>query len=232
MSKMDDAQAKAKKILEDLGATGGSHTEVDVETTSEQTVAGGSVPADATNAATSQAADPADDQAAELTADLQRLQAEFANYKRRAEAERADVIDFAKTRVIREFLAVRDSFDAELAHRPAATDPTWAASIDAIRGQFDKVLASLGVERFESVGQPFDPHFHEAIATDGAGDTVTEELQAGYKLGATILRHAMVKVGQANGPLAAGPAPVPAEPVADNPAPDMSEPDAAGSAPE
>ncbi len=186
MSKMDDAKAKAKKILEDMESATGSHTEVNVETNSQSSVSSGSVPQDSAGEA---------DQVAELTADLQRLQAEFANYKRRAEAERADTIDFAKGRVVREFLTVRDSFDSELAHRPATVDPTWAASIDAIRGQFDKVLADLGVTRFESKGQPFDPNIHEAIASDGGGDTVTEELAPGYKLADTILRHAMVKVG-------------------------------------
>lgn len=162
-----------------------TQTEVHVETHSEQTVTGGQVGAD---------------QVAELTADLQRLQAEFMNYKRRAEADKADITNFAKARVVREFLAVRDSFDQEAAHRPAAVDATWAASIDAVRSQFDKVLASLGVERFASVGETFDPHMHEAIAQDGEGDTVTEELQAGYKLGDTVLRHAMVKVGGAPQP--------------------------------
>lgn len=144
---------------------------------------------------------PADQPAAadELTADLQRLQAEFVNYRRRAEAERADVVEFAKSRVIREFLTVRDNFDRELAGRPKDINPTWATSIDAIRTQFDQVLTSLGVERFESKGQPFDPHLHEAIAMeDGEGthDVVTEELQPGYKLGSNILRHAVVKVGK------------------------------------
>jgi molecular chaperone GrpE len=134
-------------------------------------------------------------QLAELTADLQRLQAEFINYKRRAEAEKADTINFAKARIVREFLTVRDSFDQELAHRPAAIDPAWAQSIDSIRQQFDQVLKTLGVERFESQGHTFDPHLHEAIATDGDGDTVTAELQPGYKLGDTILRPALVKVG-------------------------------------
>src|SRR5438105_403554 len=89
-----------------------SQTEVHVETHTES---------HASTGAASQA--PSDDQVTELTADLQRLQAEFANYKRRAEAERSEVIDFAKARVAREFLAVRDSFDAELAHRPASADP-------------------------------------------------------------------------------------------------------------
>lgn len=140
-----------------------------------------------------------DERVAELTADLQRLQAEFVNYRRRAEAEKADVLDFAKSKVVRQFLAVRDSFDAELAHRPADADPAWAKSIDAIRTQFDQVLTSLGVERFDSLGQPFDHHLHEALAMeDGEGDqeVVVEELQPGYKLGDTVLRHAMVKVGR------------------------------------
>src|SRR4051812_46185180 len=118
MSKMDDAKAKAKKILEEMEANhtantagsadtagNGSATEIHVENHSESTVTGGTVLQDASG------------QVAELTADIQRLQAEFANYKRRAEVERADTIDFAKGRVVREFLAVRDSFDSELAHR-------------------------------------------------------------------------------------------------------------------
>lgn len=171
---------------EDSQAHNQSHTDVHVETHSESTTSAG--------------ATPTSDQVAELTADLQRLQAEFANYKRRADADQAAVLDFAKARLVREFLTVRDSFDAEAAHRPATTDPTWAASIDSIRNQFDQVLKTLGVERFDSVGQTFDPHLHEAVAQDGEGDTVTQELQPGYKLGDTILRHAMVKVGAPSTP--------------------------------
>lgn len=188
MSKMEDMQKKAKKILDDMensqnaGATNESHTEVNVETNSEQTATAGEV---------------SDDRVAELTADLQRVQAEFQNYRRRSDGEKTEVFDFAKAKVVREFLATRDSFDQELAHRPANVDPKWAASIDAIRAQFDKSLTTLGVERFESVGQNFDPHLHEAISMDGGDEVVIEELQAGYKLGPTILRHAMVKVGPA-----------------------------------
>jgi molecular chaperone GrpE len=180
MSKMDDAQQKAKKILEDMQSTNSSHTEVHVESHSE-----------------SSATADVDERVAELTADLQRVQAEFQNYKRRSDSEKAEVFDFAKAKVVREFLATRDSFDQELVHRPSGVDPKWAASIDAIRAQFDKSLTVLGVERFESVGQPFDPHLHEAISMDGGDELVIEELQAGYKLGDTVLRHAMVKVGPA-----------------------------------
>jgi len=143
-----------------------------------------------------------DDQAQkidELTADLKRVQAEFINYRRRAEAEKADLLDFAKNRVVREFLAVRDSFDMELAHRPKEADLAWAKSIDAIRTQFDQVMQGLGVTKFESQGQSFDPHMHEAVVMDegeGEHEVVTEELRPGYKLGNTVLRHAVVKVGR------------------------------------
>ena len=162
-----------------------SHNEVHVETHSETHV-------------TSGAAEEVQDRINELTDDLKRVQAEFINFRRRADAEKADVLDFAKARIVRDFLTVRDSFDHEQAHRPENADAAWAKSIDAIRTQFDQVLAGLGVERFESKGQPFDPHLHNAVAMeDGEGDqeVVVEELQPGYKVGDTVLRHAMVKVG-------------------------------------
>jgi molecular chaperone GrpE len=135
----------------------------------------------------------------ELTADLQRVQADFVNYRRRADSEKAEVFELAKNRIARDFLTVRDSFDQELSHRPESIDTKWAASIDSIRTQFDQVLKSLGVERFESRGATFDPHLHEAIAMeDGEGsvEVVTEELQPGYKRGDQIVRHAIVKVGK------------------------------------
>ena len=189
MSKMDDMQKKAKKILDDMENSNESTADVNIENSSEQSATSGAVTDDSTG--------NSDDRVAELTGDLQRVQAEFQNYKRRSDSEKSEVFDFAKAKVVREFLATRDSFDQELAHRPADVNPEWAKSIDAIRAQFDKSLATLGVERFESAGQPFDPHLHEAISMDGGDEVVTEELQAGYKLGDTILRHAVVKVGPA-----------------------------------
>lgn len=163
-----------------------SHTDVHVETSSEQTVMG---------------AESVDERFEELTNDLKRVQAEFVNFKRRAEAERTEVMEFAKSRVVREFLSVRDSFDQEQTHRPEDVDAKWAASIDSIRSQFDKAMKNLGVERFESVGFAFDPHRHEAILMedgDGEHEVVTEELQPGYLQGETVLRHAMVKVGRSD----------------------------------
>lgn len=136
-----------------------------------------------------------------LTNDLKRVQADFLNFKRRTEDEKSELLDFAKARLIREFLGVRDTFDREQTARPDDVDPKWAASIDAIRNQFDSVMAKLGVERFESLGHAFDPHRHEALAMDdgdGEHEVVVEELQPGYALGTTIIRPAMVKVGRSD----------------------------------
>jgi molecular chaperone GrpE len=165
-----------------------NQTDIHIETHTEQSVSSGDATSD------DQAGSPA---VAELTADLQRLQADFQNYRRRAESEKSEVLNFAKARIAREFLTVRDSFDAEAAHRPKDANAAWAKSIDAIRTQFDQVLNNLGVTRFQSVGQPFDPHRHEAVAHEGEGDQVVEELQPGYELAGTVLRPAMVKVGPA-----------------------------------
>ena len=145
-------------------------------------------------------AEAIDSRVEELINDLQRIQADFVNFKRRSEQEKAELLDFAKSRVVRDFLTVRDSFDREQANRPTDVNGTqWAASIDSIRTSFDTVLRNLGVERFDSVGQSFDPHAHDAIVMqDGEGEheVVTEEMQSGYKLGDTVLRHAIVKVGR------------------------------------
>ncbi len=165
-----------------------SHTEVHVETHAQ---------------AHASASAPADDRVEELTQDLQRVQAEFINYKRRAEEEKRAGLDYAKVKIIREFLTVRDTFDQEATHRPADTDPKWAASIDAIRAQFDAVLKNLGVERFDSLGHAFDPYLHNAVVMedgDGQHEVVVEELQPGYRLGELVLRHAMVKVGHRDDP--------------------------------
>ncbi|HSX02967.1 MAG TPA: nucleotide exchange factor GrpE [Candidatus Saccharimonadia bacterium] len=142
-------------------------------------------------------------QVEELTQDLQRVQAEFMNFKRRVEEEKTELLGFAKSRIVREFLTVRDNFDQELAHRPAGIDAQWAASIDAIRKQFDAVLTGLGVRRFDSQGHAFDPRRHQAVTMeDGAGEheVVLDELQPGYERDGVVLRPAVVKVGHSDTP--------------------------------
>ena len=135
---------------------------------------------------------------AELTNDLQRLQAEFANYKRREEENKGELLDMAKSEVITLLLPLLDNIDRALAHRPQElADNAWANGVEAVAKQSQETLAKLGVERIATVGEPFDHNLHEAVGVeDGEGETevVAEELQSGYKIGDRVVRHAMVKV--------------------------------------
>lgn len=134
----------------------------------------------------------------ELTGDLQRLQAEFQNYKRREDSAKAELLEMAKREVVTLLLPTLDNIDRALAHRPAElADNAWAGGVEQVGKQASETLKKLGVERIETVGRPFDHNLHEAISyEDGEGEheVVVEELQPGYKMGDMIIRHAMVKV--------------------------------------
>jgi len=136
----------------------------------------------------------------ELTADLQRLQAEFSNYKRREEEAKHELLDMAKREVIMLLLPTLDNIERALAHRPEELkDNAWAVGVEQVGQQVGEVLKKMDIERIATVGQPFDHNLHEAISMeDGNGDTevVIEELQPGYRMGGRVLRHAMVKVGR------------------------------------
>jgi molecular chaperone GrpE len=136
----------------------------------------------------------------ELTNDLQRLQAEFINYKRREAESRGELLAMAKGHVVMEILPVLDNIDRALSHRPKELqDNAWAGGVEQVSKQALATLSKLGVEKIQAVGQPFDHNVHEAVATeDGEGDMelVVAELQPGYTLNGQVIRHAMVKVGR------------------------------------
>lgn len=137
-------------------------------------------------------------QVKELTEALQRERADAINVRRRAETERQEMANFYKARIIQELLPVIDSTEKLLQHIPDhSKDRPWKEGAEGIVRQAQKTLANLGVERIKTVGEPFDPHFHEAISIEDAGgeiEVVCEELQPGYTVGDSVIRHAMVKV--------------------------------------
>ncbi len=136
----------------------------------------------------------------ELTADLQRIQADFMNFRRRSDEDRAGFMDFAKQDIILQLLPMLDNIDRALRYLPEdLKDNQWAQGVAQIAKQVDDTIRNLGVTKIESVGQPFDPHLHEAVTVeegDGEDEVVIEELQPGYKIGDKVIRHAMVKVGR------------------------------------
>lgn len=133
-----------------------------------------------------------------LTEALQRERADATNQRRQFDVQLAGAQLAAKTRVITELLPVIDSFERALRHTPKdLADNDYIKGVQAITKQFEKTLSTMGVERIATVGTEFDPQLHEAISMepgDGAKEIVSEELQAGYRIGDTVLRHAMVRV--------------------------------------
>lgn len=135
---------------------------------------------------------------AELTDALKRERADAVNLRRRHETEMANLRTSVKTHVVADLLPVIDNFERALKHVPSdLEDNDYIKGVQGVVKQFEKTLADMGVERIKTIGEHFDPHLHEAVGVeegDGQHEIVSEELQAGYKLGDDVIRHAMVKV--------------------------------------
>jgi molecular chaperone GrpE len=149
-------------------------------------------------------------QVAELTEALQRERADATNLRRRHDEQMAGLKAVVKASVVRDLLPVIDNFERALKHVPGQSQESrvksqdelqklldWVDGVRKILSQFEKTLADIGVTKIATVGEPFDPRYHEAVSMeegDGATEVVSEELQSGYKLGDEVIRHAMVRV--------------------------------------
>jgi len=133
-----------------------------------------------------------------LTEALQRERADAMNMRRRHDEQIMNLKSTLKADVVNDLLPVIDNFERALKHVPEELkENDYVKGVQGVVAQFDKTLADMGVKRIQTVGQDFNPHFHEAVGIeDGEGDKeiVSEELQAGYQIGDTVIRHAMVKV--------------------------------------
>jgi len=139
---------------------------------------------------------------AELTEALQRERADATNIRRRHEEQISGLKNLVKAHVVHELLPVIDNVERALVHVPNSDQQSkvwedWAKGVIGIKAQFAKALADIGVQKIKTVGEVFDPRYHEAVAMeDGNGtvEVICEELQPGYKIGDDVIRHAMVKV--------------------------------------
>ncbi len=134
----------------------------------------------------------------ELTEALQRERADAQNIRRRHEEQYSSLQNMVKANVVQELLPIIDNFERALKHVPKdLKDNDYVKGVNGIVKQFEKTLQNMGVERIKTVGEVFDPRLHEAIHMEegkGTVEVVCEELQHGYKLGDSVIRHAMVKV--------------------------------------
>jgi molecular chaperone GrpE len=138
---------------------------------------------------------------------LQRLQADFANYRKRIERDQAQMVERATERLLEALLPISDSFELALTNLPHAgsVDPIDAAQlhkgVELVFAELVSVLERSGLERMVPDGETFDPHQHEAVLQVDAPEplehpVVLETMRTGYRLHGRVLRPAMVKVAR------------------------------------
>jgi molecular chaperone GrpE len=132
----------------------------------------------------------------ELVELLRRRQAEFDNFRKRAEREKSDVLEFAHSDSVRAILPILDDFERAL--KTHTTDKVYARGMEMIHQHLGDALKKLGLETITTKGQKFDPHVHHAVDMVETGDveeqTILDEYQPGYNFRGRLLRPAMVKV--------------------------------------
>lgn len=134
----------------------------------------------------------------EVTNRLLRLQADFANYKNRAEKEKSDVVRYASEKLIGELLPILDNFERALDSEKEKDG--FYEGVELIYSQIVNALGNNGLSEIEALGEEFDPNLHHAVIMESCEDhdsqTVIEVLQKGYKLNDKVIRPSMVKVAE------------------------------------
>lgn len=144
--------------------------------------------------------DKKDKQIAELTADLQRVRADFENYRKRVEVEKRQSRQNGESSTVVKLLPVIDNIERAISHLPdELKNNQWAQGVASLKKNLEKFLSSLNVSRIEAApGTIFNPELHEAVQFDedaeGDKEVIEEELQAGYLYNDRAVRHAMVRV--------------------------------------
>jgi len=136
----------------------------------------------------------------ELLANLQRVAAEFDNYRKRVERDQTENVMRAGQRVIERLLPALDSFDAALATE--ATSDAETRMLEGMKSTYAQMIDALvgeGFEPIDAVGTPFDPALHEAVSvTPGDGEQIVDqELRKGYTMRGRVIRPSLVTVGHA-----------------------------------
>lgn len=143
----------------------------------------------------------AEDKLAVLNDKYLRLLAEYDNFRKRTEREKSDLIKTASEELLRELLPILDSLDRATEHKnDKTTFDEYVKGIAIIEDQFRAVLAKVGLEAIEAVGQPFDPMIHDAVmqveTEEYESGVVSAEMEKGYVLSGKVIRHPKVIVSK------------------------------------
>ena len=164
---------------------------IDPETGEVRHVASGAAPSGAASGAFAGETPEEADKAAELLGDLQRVQADFANYRKRALRDQEATAERAKAAVVSQLLGVVDDLERARSHGDLDSGP-----LKSVADKLFGALTGLGLSAFGAEGDDFDPVLHEAVQHEGDGSrpVIGTVMRQGYKLGDQVLRHALVGV--------------------------------------
>jgi molecular chaperone GrpE len=131
-------------------------------------------------------------------ANWQRSEADFSNYKKRAEQEKNEFVNFANWSLILNLVPILDDMERAIdSLPPKLASFTWVDGIRLINRKFKAILEKQGLTEIEAVGKPFEPSLHEAVAQlEGEDGIIINEVQKGYNLKSKLLRPSMVVVGK------------------------------------
>jgi molecular chaperone GrpE len=140
------------------------------------------------------------EKAEKYLANWQRSQADSANYKKRNEQEKEEVIEFANSVLTCNLLPIMDDLERAFASVPAELDESnWTEGIRLIYNKLKTTLEAQGLTEIKARGEPFDPRLHEAVMQqEGEEGMVVEETQKGYKFKERVIRPSLVIVGKGN----------------------------------
>jgi molecular chaperone GrpE len=127
---------------------------------------------------------------------LKYLQADFDNYRKWSEKEKASIIALANENLIKDLLVILDDFEQAM---PSLGQEKNREGIQMIQKKMQKILKQYGLESIEGVGKKFDPHFHEVICKEKCNEepnTILEDFQRGYQLRSKVIRPSKVKIAE------------------------------------
>ena len=128
-----------------------------------------------------------------------RTLAEYENFRKRSEKEKAQMFELGAKSIIEALLPVVDNFERALSHvQEEEKEAPFVKGVEGIYKQIQKMFADCNIQEIEALGQKFDPALHNAVMTEEEGDaeedTITQDLQKGYTYRGNVVRHSMVKV--------------------------------------
>jgi molecular chaperone GrpE len=137
------------------------------------------------------------EKAEKYLANWQRSQADLDNYRKRAEQEKSETVEFANRILVLDLLPILDDFERALASLPSELDEqNWTKGIKLIYNKLKTVLETQGLVGIKAEGEYFDPYFHEAAGqVEGEEGMIMEEIRKGYEFRGKLLRPSMVMVG-------------------------------------